>query len=192
MSVRGELAVDNVDSRVLVAGVLAVSSPAVCDRCLEAFTLAYEAGVDIQIIRAKSGTRDEESPDTWILYQARGEVDLDVPLREAALLDLPIKRVCREDCLGFCPACGADRNLKDCDCPREPADPLLGRAGFLNTGSEASRWLFPRKRRATCARAPAARTGTWPPRARRSARTAGRPAARTASAAPAATTACAK
>ncbi|MDO9172905.1 MAG: DUF177 domain-containing protein [bacterium] len=123
LSVRGELAVDNVDSRVLVAGVLAVSCPAVCDRCLEAFTMAYEAGVDIQIIRAKPGAPDEESPDTWILYQARGEVDLDEPLREAALLDLPIKRVCREDCLGFCPTCGADRNLKDCDCPREPADP---------------------------------------------------------------------
>ncbi len=123
LTVVGELAVDNVDSRVLVAGVLAVSRPAVCDRCLEAFTLAYEAGVDIQIIRTKPGTPGEEAPDTWILHQARGEVDLDEPLREAALLDLPIKRVCREDCLGICPTCGAERNRKDCDCPREPADP---------------------------------------------------------------------
>ena len=123
LSAGGELTVDNTESRVLIAGVLAVSCPAVCDRCLEAFELAYEAGVDIQIIRAKPGTPGEEPPDTWILYQVRGEVDLDEPLREAALLDLPIKRVCREECLGICPSCGADRNQKDCDCPRESTDP---------------------------------------------------------------------
>jgi uncharacterized protein len=77
----------------------------------------------LQVVRAKPRTPDEEPPDAWILYQVRGEVDLDEPLREAALLDLPIKRVCRDDCLGICPDCGADRNVKDCDCPREPVDP---------------------------------------------------------------------
>ncbi len=123
LSVRGELAVDNVDSRILVTGALAVSCQSVCDRCLEAFGLVYEAGVDIQIVRTKAGTPDEDQPDTWTLHQARGEVDLDGPLREAALLDLPFKRVCREDCLGYCPTCGADRNQKDCVCPREPTDP---------------------------------------------------------------------
>ena len=69
LTVRGELTVDNTDSRVLVAGVLASSGPAVCDRCLETFAMAYEAGVDIQIIRTKPGAPDEESPDTWILHQ---------------------------------------------------------------------------------------------------------------------------
>ena len=123
LSVRGELAVDNTDSRVLVGGELAVACEAVCDRCLEPFALTYAASVDIQIVRTKAAAPDEDQPDTWVLHQVRGEVDLDGPLREAAWLDRPYKLICREDCLGICPACGADRNLKDCDCPREPADP---------------------------------------------------------------------
>jgi len=123
LSVRGELTVDNADSRVLVGGELAVACEAVCDRCLEPFALTYPASVDIQIVRTKAAAPDEDQPDTWVLHQVRGEVDLDGPLREAAWLDRPYKLICREDCLGICPNCGADRNQKDCDCPREAADP---------------------------------------------------------------------
>src|SRR5215218_4717895 len=50
-------------------------------------------------------------------------VDLEPLAREALVLDLPLAPLCREDCRGLCPTCGADLNLGDCDCPPADIDP---------------------------------------------------------------------
>ncbi|MFZ9580934.1 MAG: YceD family protein [Ilumatobacteraceae bacterium] len=36
---------------------------------------------------------------------------------------MPDSPVCRPDCAGLCPACGADRNGGDCGCRIETPDP---------------------------------------------------------------------
>jgi len=51
-------------------------------------------------------------------------VDLEPILREQVLLAVPAAEpVCREDCRGLCPACGADRNETDCGHGRREPDP---------------------------------------------------------------------
>lgn len=50
-------------------------------------------------------------------------VDLAGLTREAVVLALPEKLLCREDCLGICPQCGNDRNLEECHCHVENLDP---------------------------------------------------------------------
>jgi hypothetical protein len=47
-------------------------------------------------------------------------VDLTGDLREAILLALPSHPLCRAECRGLCPRCGADLNRGPCGCP--PAD----------------------------------------------------------------------
>jgi uncharacterized protein len=49
-------------------------------------------------------------------------VDLGPLVRDAVVLELPSAPLCREDCLGLCPQCGADRNEGDCSCvaPKDP------------------------------------------------------------------------
>jgi uncharacterized protein len=44
------------------------------------------------------------------------EIDLTRFLREVVALALPVQPLCREDCRGLCPRCGADRNLERCAC----------------------------------------------------------------------------
>ena len=51
------------------------------------------------------------------------EIDLELPVRDALLLDLPTAPLCREDCAGLCPACGADQNETSCDCDLSIPDP---------------------------------------------------------------------
>ena len=43
-------------------------------------------------------------------------------MRDAIVLELPMAPLCREDCRGLCPQCGADRNEAECGCvaPRDP------------------------------------------------------------------------
>ncbi|MDR2076418.1 MAG: DUF177 domain-containing protein [Desulfovibrio sp.] len=40
-------------------------------------------------------------------------------------LALPVNPLCREDCRGLCPLCGANRNREDCGCERPEGDPRL-------------------------------------------------------------------
>ena len=122
---RGELTVDNTESRVLIRGELDVCGRAECDRCLERFDLCWTA--EIEAVVSRDGVeRDDEDTDegsAWTVHQARGVVDLTPALREAALLSLPQKMICREDCLGICAHCGANRNEADCGCDQEITDP---------------------------------------------------------------------
>jgi uncharacterized protein len=43
-------------------------------------------------------------------------IDLGPAFRELLALALPVQPVCREDCRGLCPRCGADRNVEGCGC----------------------------------------------------------------------------
>jgi len=46
-------------------------------------------------------------------------------LREQVLLALPMKVICRSDCRGLCPNCGANLNHEECRCETHAADPRL-------------------------------------------------------------------
>jgi uncharacterized protein len=49
------------------------------------------------------------------------EIDLGSFLREVMTLALPLQPLCREDCRGLCPGCGADRNAGSCGCDQQRA-----------------------------------------------------------------------
>jgi uncharacterized protein len=51
------------------------------------------------------------------------EVDLTEVARDAVLLELPLAPLCRADCAGLCPQCGADLNESGCDCVPDTKDP---------------------------------------------------------------------
>ena len=43
-------------------------------------------------------------------------VELDEDIRQEVLLNLPPRVLCKEDCKGICPGCGADLNNEACKC----------------------------------------------------------------------------
>jgi uncharacterized protein len=54
-----------------------------------------------------------------------GMIDLGPLVRELSLLGVPIKVLCRPECLGLCQECGQNLNEGDCDCPEADIDPRL-------------------------------------------------------------------
>ena len=54
---------------------------------------------------------------------ASPELDLRPALREQWLLNVPGYALCRDDCKGLCPTCGAELNVGPCDCASTSADP---------------------------------------------------------------------
>lgn len=74
-----------------------------CMRCLEAADGAYQ--VDALEVSQPGAGEELDSP-----YVAGGELDLASWARDALALTLPRVILCREDCAGLCPTCGADLN----------------------------------------------------------------------------------
>jgi len=48
---------------------------------------------------------------------------LEDAIREQVLLSVPLKVLCRENCLGLCPVCGKNRNTEPCGCAQPIQDP---------------------------------------------------------------------
>jgi uncharacterized protein len=120
----GEVGVDNLEKRFLVRGELRARGRAECGRCLAEFELDFAVPVEIIVLRSEADADDDDEDDSMVIHQRTGEVDLSTALREAAILAVPQAKVCRPDCRGLCPRCGADWNQGPCDCPEdEPSDP---------------------------------------------------------------------
>ena len=83
----------------------------VCDRCLAESQRAYERVFTHGLARALC---DEENDDYIVVED--GILDLDGLVTEDITLEMPMQMLCREDCKGLCPQCGADRNKGDCGC----------------------------------------------------------------------------
>src|SRR5438132_2500865 len=90
-----------------------------CSRCLEDTTAHVRD--ESHIIFAERGDEDIEDPDVYQLDPEARELDLRPAIREEWLLAAPTFAVCREDCKGMCPRCGADLNAGPHDCARDEA-----------------------------------------------------------------------
>ena len=105
-----------------------------CGRCLEPFAYAIDQDLDLFFMPhvAQADASEEEQDvelsdrEMVVAYYADDRIDLGEMVREQMHLAVPLRRLCREDCRGLCPACGVDRNAESCDCrPAETADERL-------------------------------------------------------------------
>ncbi|MFQ5473413.1 MAG: DUF177 domain-containing protein [Dehalococcoidia bacterium] len=64
-------------------------------------------------------------------------LDLSEGLRQYILTSGPSKPLCRSDCAGLCPECGADLNVTSCSCAK-PADSRWAALSSLKSGDEGS------------------------------------------------------
>jgi uncharacterized protein len=98
-----------------------------CARCLEPVEIPLSAEFDLIFrplgVDADAPERSITAPETEIGYYQKGSLALEDVLREQVLLALPAKTLCKAECKGLCPRCGANRNLMSCACDAGPSDP---------------------------------------------------------------------
>ena len=88
-----------------------------CRRCLE--DVSVEVEQDVNIFLAEEGDETaEEDPDVYRVDPRAQSIDLRPAIREEWVLAAPAFVLCREDCKGLCPNCGADLNAGPCSCPQ--------------------------------------------------------------------------
>jgi uncharacterized protein len=79
----------------------------------------------------------EEDVQDSPLIDEKHILDLTESVRQELLVNLPIHVLCRPDCRGICPECGADRNTEPCQCDVEPSDPRWASLDALKAALEA-------------------------------------------------------
>jgi uncharacterized protein len=120
------LAITRLTSGVLFELTFQVSLEGPCMRCLE------DARIDLAIrTREYQETGSEASDETTMPYLADDRLDLSAWARDAIALELPDKVLCREECAGLCPGCGANLNVESCTCPPPEPDSRFAKLAEL-------------------------------------------------------------
>jgi uncharacterized protein len=100
-----------------------------CSRCVEPFTLPLDAAFDLFYLPHSENTGEGEveieEDDLETAFYRDDVIDLGQLMKEQFYLALPMKPLCREDCRGLCPQCGANLNQSSCACVSTWADTRL-------------------------------------------------------------------
>lgn len=128
--------------RGLLASVRAIARlRGTCSRCLA--PAESEIRVEFQeefipVVDPSTGRHitAEEMEENFVIMPDL-MLDLGEPLRQYALLASPSKPLCKADCRGLCPRCGANLNQGPCSCPTE-TDERWQALGALNKEKEGS------------------------------------------------------
>jgi uncharacterized protein len=117
-----------IDGQIRVQGHLHTRLELVCARCLE--TVHEEINRDFDLLYRPVATLAREgdalkTDDADIGFFHGDGVFLADVLAEQVNLAIPMKVICRSDCRGLCPQCGANLNSEECRCESHGVDPRL-------------------------------------------------------------------
>jgi len=100
------------DAKITVKGEVRAVIKFSCDRCLEEFykTLYIPFYREVKESELVEGCWDDSEE-----------------IRQSIILSLPMKNLCKEDCLGLCPHCGTNLNVAKCSCKNNEVDERWGK-----------------------------------------------------------------
>ena len=106
-----------------------------CDRCSNDFVSALNGSYQM-VYFFGSKPDDEDIDNVTYLHPDADRIEIGKDLRDFALLSVPMKKLCRDDCKGLCFRCGKDLNEGDCSCDKNLTDarwlPLMELKNKLN------------------------------------------------------------
>lgn len=117
------------DRKVVLEGRIETVVETVCDRCLSPVRYPLEfnfseklvSAHDAQVLIEHGANVDQVETEYWIYEDS--PLDLNYLLANVIMTKLPLQHLCREDCKGLCPHCGANLNDGACQCENLEIDP---------------------------------------------------------------------
>lgn len=121
----------NIKGIIRAKGFVSTGYGTYCARCLKPVHIKIEREFDDEYVQFGSlGAVSAE--DAEVYEYSDKEIDIGLAVRDAVLLGIPIRHLCREGCLSLCPVCGKDLNEGACSCGQPSGDiRLAGLAAFF-------------------------------------------------------------
>ncbi len=123
-----EGSVTRTDVGYVVSGTVCGSMERQCGRCLERYTSDFSARFDMVFRPMETppdvnrSSEEEHAPEEEVIFFRGNFIDLKDLIMESVIMEIPMKALCREDCLGLCPICGQNLNQGTCHCAGEKVD----------------------------------------------------------------------
>ena len=93
-----------------------------CDRCGQDYSTKIKNSYKIVYLFGNEPGNDDSFNLVYLPVDA-DKIDIANDVRDYAVLAIPMKKLCKEDCKGLCPRCGKDLNEGDCNCIGNETDP---------------------------------------------------------------------
>ena len=111
-----DLMLTNACEGILATGILTTHVVGTCDRCLSPAEFDVSGEVDeYYLFEEPEDTGDDDDDELdFSLVSADNTIDLSGALLSTLVMETPFVVLCRPDCKGLCPVCGANLNEEDC------------------------------------------------------------------------------
>ena len=129
-------------AKVRIVGHATTTLELTCGRCLDGYQVPVDAEFELMFLPAAEAPDEGEvevaDEDINTSYYRDGVIDLGELVHEQFYLTLPMKPLCRDQCKGLCPSCGANWNQTTCSCENRWEDPrLAGLKALLKDNDDA-------------------------------------------------------
>jgi DUF177 domain-containing protein len=119
------LSLDRRGDEIWIRGKLQLVAIQQCSRCLADYPERLDLDLEVFCAKVRNpnvvGARVVEEEDDGVHLHDGRVLSIDAEIREAAILGLPMKPLCKETCAGLCARCGEDKNQGPCRCERAAA-----------------------------------------------------------------------
>jgi uncharacterized protein len=136
-----DLRLESVTEGILATGQIYAVAKGECTRCLDPVEIEIERSMQ-ELYRyepskdrnnRKKRRDDEDDLDIDDEFMMDGDLmQLEIPIRDAIVLELPVNPLCSPDCLGLCPDCGEKWLNLPADHAHELKDPRWRALDSLN------------------------------------------------------------
>ncbi|MBN1904235.1 MAG: DUF177 domain-containing protein [Deltaproteobacteria bacterium] len=124
-----ELTIYRVERKYVLDGTFKGALGVSCDRCLEPYRQEIEAEFNYFLVPTTGDSEKDElelvEEDIEVVFIQDDKVNLNEIIREQLFLSLPVKCLCRADCLGLCAKCGCNLNVNSCECIKAQGHPAF-------------------------------------------------------------------
>ncbi len=116
------LTIDKEPKEIKIAGQVATLAVFECDRCLAHFTQQLVGDFNLLVTEDIPKAKTEIYEDLISITPTTSEIDLTAYIYDTLLLSVPMKKLCKPECQGLCPVCGANLNEGSCQCSHRSGD----------------------------------------------------------------------
>ena len=120
-TVKAEGCAENHAGFLILKGSARLQGTFRCARCCREFERVLVFPMEYKLAASLS-SENGEGDDEFLLLED-GCLDIDRTVRDHLVTEMPFRFLCKEDCKGLCPVCGADRNTQPCSCSEKERDP---------------------------------------------------------------------
>ena len=117
-----ELTVRKADEAIYVHAALKGVFKTPCHKCLELAEYLVEPSFDLVVKKTRLASDKPlggENDDLIYVSLKDREISLNQQVYENLIASMPMRILCRDDCRGLCPGCGANLNIEPCRCAGE-------------------------------------------------------------------------